>query len=214
MCQAGMVRAHSEYTYFDVIDNNERATQLITMPVLVGLEGENACALTTGKGLETSAEEPVKKKWAYHQKQVEPAKTGRVETAKEFVARVVPHFVLQGPRKQNEGGEEGLPSSELEKSIDNNNKNRKLTIKLPGKKKQNLPKNITTQPEVQIDPAELCLDEDLANRSQRLQEEYMELALLMLEELLSLGKDLIDLVAAVKGQYQEDKLFIDIIENP
>ncbi|KAG5730347.1 hypothetical protein E4T56_gene11740 [Termitomyces sp. T112] len=168
-------------------DNDERATQLITMPVLVGSEGEKACVLTTGKGLETSAEEPVKKKWAYHQKQVEPAETGRAETAKEFAARVAPHFVLQGPHEQNEGGEEGLPSSELEKSIDNNNKNRKLTIKLPGRKKQNLPKNVTTQPEVQINPAELCLDEDLVNRSQRLQEEYAELAPLTLEELLSLA---------------------------
>ncbi|KAJ3572854.1 hypothetical protein NP233_g2799 [Leucocoprinus birnbaumii] len=38
--QRGTVRARSEYTYHDVIDNDHMPAGLVTMPVIVGLEGE------------------------------------------------------------------------------------------------------------------------------------------------------------------------------
>lgn len=36
------VRARSEYTYHDIIDNNNLGTHLVTMPLLVGMEGKMA----------------------------------------------------------------------------------------------------------------------------------------------------------------------------
>lgn len=38
--QRGTVRARTEYTYHDVIDNDQMPSELVTMPVMVGMEGE------------------------------------------------------------------------------------------------------------------------------------------------------------------------------
>ena len=68
----GTVRARSEYTYHDVIDNDVLLTHGISMPVLTGLE---AAAVTLG------------------------AESGRPETSREFAARMRNFFVLKGPRE-------------------------------------------------------------------------------------------------------------------
>ena len=72
----GTVRARSEYTYHDVIDNDVLLTHGISMPVLTGLE---AAAVTLG------------------------AESGRPETSREFAARMRNFFVLKGPRERKEG---------------------------------------------------------------------------------------------------------------
>ena len=72
----GTVRARSEYTYHDVIDNDVLLTHRISMPILTGLE---AAAVTLG------------------------AESGRPETSREFAARMRNFFVLKGPRERKEG---------------------------------------------------------------------------------------------------------------
>ena len=78
------VRSRSEYTYFDVLDEDQPETS-IPMPILAGIEARVAV---------------VKRP----RKVVPPAETGRAETAKEFAARMKNHFVLRGPVERKEGG--------------------------------------------------------------------------------------------------------------
>lgn len=53
--EPGTVRARSEYTYHDIIDNDSIGTHLISMPVLVGMEGENAVLPASSEGSGTSS---------------------------------------------------------------------------------------------------------------------------------------------------------------
>jgi hypothetical protein len=68
----GTVHARSEYTYHDVIDNDVLLTHDISMPVHTDME---AASVTLG------------------------AKTGQLETGREFAARMKDFFVLKGPRE-------------------------------------------------------------------------------------------------------------------
>lgn len=84
----GTVRARSEYTYHDVLDDDTAMVLTSQMPILAGIE---AAAATRPRRA---------------RKIVEPAETGRAETLKEFATRMVGKFVLKGPRERTEG--EGL----------------------------------------------------------------------------------------------------------
>ncbi|KAG5330251.1 hypothetical protein C0989_009131 [Termitomyces sp. Mn162] len=214
--QAGTVRARSKYTYFDVVDNDSLVLQSVTMPVLVGLEGVSITDLqkdsqgVVAVGGTEAQGEIAKKKHTYHRKVAEPAEMGRPETSKEFASRVAPHFALCGPQEQNEGGEQGEQPTESSQTHDKDSINSKLTIRLPGRKKYTLPNDVTMGPRL----TEVNQDEDLMTILEQLREKYEDLTPLTLEELLSFSKDPIDLVASVKGRYNEDKLFKLILENP
>jgi len=78
------VRARSEYTYFDVLDEDQPETTIL-MPILAGIEARVAVQRRPCKV-------------------APPAETGRPETAKEFTARMKDHFVLRGPVERKEGG--------------------------------------------------------------------------------------------------------------
>ena len=68
----GMVRARSEYTYHDIIDNDVLLMHDISMPVRTNLE---ATSVTLG------------------------VESGRPETGCEFAAWMKDFFVLKGPRE-------------------------------------------------------------------------------------------------------------------
>lgn len=74
----GTVRARSEYTFHDVINDD-----VDVAPVLPILSGIEATAATQRK--------------LRPRKVVPPAETGRPETSREFAARVRDKFVLRGP---------------------------------------------------------------------------------------------------------------------
>jgi hypothetical protein len=80
----GTVRARSEYTYFDVVNED---MEVITddLPILAGIEAVVE---------------------SHHRKrrEIPPAETGRPETSREFASRVRDHFVLRGPDERKEGG--------------------------------------------------------------------------------------------------------------
>jgi hypothetical protein len=80
----GTVRARSEYTYFDVVDDDVPVL-MESLPILAGLE---AVVETTRRP----------------RKEIPPAETGRAETSKEFASRVKDHFILKGPGERKEGG--------------------------------------------------------------------------------------------------------------
>lgn len=82
---AGTVRAPSEYTYHDVVNEDPRINHSITMPVLAGVEA-----------VAVSSRPCVKKV-------VPPAESGRPETSKEFAARIKGSFILKGPQSRVEG---------------------------------------------------------------------------------------------------------------
>ncbi|KAJ3514053.1 hypothetical protein NLJ89_g2594 [Agrocybe chaxingu] len=83
----GTIRTQSEYTYFDVVNDDVRVEGNPSMPILAGIQARVAVQ-------RKPRAKPV------------PAETGRPETAAEFAARVKDHFVLRGPREQKEGGEQ------------------------------------------------------------------------------------------------------------
>jgi len=83
---APTVRARSEYTYHDII-NDDMDIQVGPAPDMPVLEVAAAVPRQTRK-----------------KKEVLPAETGRPETSKEFAARVKNLFVLKGPRERKEGG--------------------------------------------------------------------------------------------------------------
>ncbi|CAA7270581.1 unnamed protein product [Cyclocybe aegerita] len=90
----GTVRAQSEYTYFDVVNED---TPLDDEPIIPLLAGMEACV-------------------AVHRsprRKVPPAETGRPETAAEFAARTKDHFVLKGPREQKKGGNRSTETLKL-----------------------------------------------------------------------------------------------------
>ena len=85
----GTIRAESEYTYFDVVNDDADIGTLndVTIPILAGIDALVA----------------VQKKPRAPRKKPEPAESGRPETSKEFAARVKGNFALRGPRQRKEG---------------------------------------------------------------------------------------------------------------
>ena len=83
----GTVRARSEFTAFDVMDEDP-----------VEIQGE--MTLLAGMEAVVATHKPPRSK------KVLGAETGRPETSKEFAQRVKSRFVLRGPREQTEGGKE------------------------------------------------------------------------------------------------------------
>ncbi len=77
------IRAPSEYTYHDVVDEDP-PLERISMPDLAGIEARVAIQRKPRK-------KPI------------PAETGRPETSKEFAKRVKNRFVLKGPGERKEG---------------------------------------------------------------------------------------------------------------
>lgn len=82
--QPGTVRARSEYTYHDVVDDDGEVS-LEVMPILAGIEAAAAVPRRS-------------------RRVVPSADTGRPETSKEFAARMRDRFVLRGPAERKEGG--------------------------------------------------------------------------------------------------------------
>jgi hypothetical protein len=90
----GTVRARSEYTYFDVMDDDMEILS-DALPILAGIEAV----------IETKCRRRV---------EIPAAETGRPETAKEFAARLKDCFVLKGPGEQKKGG---IPTEETVETI-------------------------------------------------------------------------------------------------
>lgn len=207
--QPGTVRSRSEYTYFNVVNNNLLGQQLVTMLVLMGLEGRSIY-LTEQREIATG--DHAQGKRAYQRRGVELAETRQSETLREFALRMASHFVLKGLGKQNEGVKQAKPdNSTLDIIPDHQSKEqdrKRLIIRLPARKKLLLPNDGSTESD---DKAwqERYKDEALSEKSRRLE----DLIPLTLEELLKMGMDPIDLISACKGQYKEDKLFKEIIER-
>ena len=120
--EPGTVHARSEYTYHDIINNDVLSSHAISMPVLVGKEGE-AASLPKRRG----------------RSKLEPAESGRPETSCEFAARMRGHVVLKGPKTQ----------TQREASEDNTRETKnmgkdKLMIRIPAQK-PNVSKNKNTE---------------------------------------------------------------------
>lgn len=228
--EAGIVRARSEYTYHDVIDNDILSTHLISMPVLVGMEGEGKNLLTEHSGeleipigtadadadgsrisdpghqsdqaQETLPDSGVIPKRAYQQKAHLPAKTGRPETSKEFAARVSRNFVLNGPqqRKEGEGG----------------NTQKKLTIKIPPRKRNDTtPKDKSQIIDKGNSPdLEQVRDRQFSDQSKKLKELVKTLNPVSLIEMMAGGREPIDLLASIRNKYTKDTVLAPIVENP
>jgi hypothetical protein len=100
----GTVRARSEYTYHDVINED---LEILTdpLPILAGVE---------------AVVETIRRK----KRDTPPAETGRPETGREFAARMKDHFVLRGPGERKEGGLPNMPTNALpsESAIDTSNR--------------------------------------------------------------------------------------------
>lgn len=77
--QPGTVRARSEYTYHDVVDDDGDVAFTDVQPVLAGIEAVAAVPPRRSRRVVPGAE------------------TGRPETSKEFAKRVKGHFILKGP---------------------------------------------------------------------------------------------------------------------
>lgn len=208
--EPGTVRAHSEYTYHDVIDNDVLGTHLISMPVLVGLEGESAGVVPPDvvSALNAGSSRPKPRRG---HKVVALAETGRPETAKEFAARTRAHFVLKGPveRKEGESTQSTLPTQQ------------KLTICLPGRKPWSDNADLPCL-EVPLDGLvpekipnlEELLDQEISNILQSIEALSRQTGLQSLVELINGGREPIDLLKELKGRYSEDPLFKNVLEKP
>ena len=101
----GTIHALSEYTYFDVMNEDVEVDGVldVTVPVLAGLDASVA----------------VQRKPRATRKMPDPAETGRPKTSKKFAARMKDCFALRGPqqRKEGEGEKETTQTSETPKEI-------------------------------------------------------------------------------------------------
>ncbi len=107
----GTVRARSEYTYHDVVDDDAPVGDFsqTDMPILAGIEAVIAVP-------------------RHRRQAVAPAQSGRAETSREFAARQSSNFILRGPHERKEGGS-GHPDTET-----NDVNAPKLTIRIPARK--------------------------------------------------------------------------------
>jgi hypothetical protein len=87
------VRARSEYTYFDINDDEVGEVVVTAAPLLAGMQAAVAVTRPPRRGTA-----------------VEPAESGRPETAAEFASRMRDHFVLRGPERRKEGESSFAPS--------------------------------------------------------------------------------------------------------
>ena len=84
----GTIRAKSEYTYFDVVNEDGLDLEETSAPVLAGIEARVAVQRRPRKA-------------------VPGAETGRPETSKEFAVRMRDRFVLKPPAERKEGESTG-----------------------------------------------------------------------------------------------------------
>ncbi|KAJ2913330.1 hypothetical protein MD484_g7080, partial [Candolleomyces efflorescens] len=122
----GTVRAPSEYTYFDVQEDDSPSLTKLTAPVLTGLEA--LAAVVDSRRT---------------RRIVPPAESGRPENDKEWAARIAAtkSFALRGPQEQE--GETQRKSNEV--AVPEPPLPKKLTIRIPGKKKLT-PKAVVPEP--------------------------------------------------------------------
>ena len=138
--QPGTVHVRSEYAYHDIVNNDNLNDFLVSMPLLVGMKGENAI-LVAGMNLdpETSAElvlegmsSQPKARRNRHKTIVEQAETGHPETSHEFATRTASHFALHGPQEHEEGKS---PTETSMASQPDQQSTTKLTICLSARRK-------------------------------------------------------------------------------
>ncbi|RXW12777.1 hypothetical protein EST38_g13076 [Candolleomyces aberdarensis] len=112
----GTIRAPSEYTYFDIADNDTSDFTKSTAPLLTGFEALSAVVLSR------------RARW-----NVQPAETGRDETDGEWAAWIAAtkRFTLKGPREQ-----EGKIQESNKVTAPEPSQPQKITIKIPSKKKR------------------------------------------------------------------------------
>ena len=186
----GTVRAPTEYTEHDDFDPARLAVHEISMPVLVGTEGESAVPVFATR---VDTEAPVRRRG---RPPVAPAESGRAETGREFAARVAPFFTLNGPR----GGENAEASSSRVQLEDTTNERRgdgsreersdRLVIRLPARNRA---------------PSGSKEVENTA---------HIPEAVPILVNVVNEADYGFDLREIVSGKYQEDSFFKLILDNP
>jgi Integrase zinc binding domain/RNase H-like domain found in reverse transcriptase len=183
----GTVRAHSEYAYLDVVDNDTSALSTVSrelpIPMLVGIE---AWIMTL-----------------WH--------PPRPESSREFAKRMASRFVLRGPREQKEGGstthstdpEEVTTDAQLvmnneEVAIDAERPamNNKLSIALLGRDDGILDFD---------SPSKIDGSSDLIEDSQQV---------LTLFDLTTQSTEGTDIVNEIRHNYDGNSLFKPILKNP
>ena len=112
----GTVCAATEYTYFDVVDNDGLDLVETNLPVLAGVETRVAIQRRPRKS-------------------TPGVETGRPETSREFAARMKDHFVVKGPRQRKEGRN---GNGNVNKTTPKPAPTEKLTIRLPPLAKNNV----------------------------------------------------------------------------
>ena len=134
----GTVRARSEYTYHDIINNDVLLKHDISMPLCTSIE---AAAVTLG------------------------AETGRPEMGREFAARMKNLFVLKGPREQTEGeGRDKKLTIKIPARKPDEHEDKKLKVKIPaqkGKEKSKREKCIGNGAEDGAEEPEIMLEQEI-----------------------------------------------------
>jgi hypothetical protein len=191
--EPGTVRARSEYTYHNIINNDVLSVHAISMPVLVGKEGE-ATLLPKRRG----------------RAKPEPAETGRPETSREFAARMKVYVVLKGPKERTE------------RESTNDKGNTKLTIRIPARKlpvSKNNNAEASASGSGQIDSdATDDIPRDTPNKALGAEppDDAVDASLPRetLVEHMQNSVNSVDLPKELTGKYNNDSVFRRVLENP
>jgi len=139
-------------------------------------------------------------------KAVPPTETGRPEMAAEFAAHATCSFMLRGPGQYEEGKNGMSQPKEW------------LTIKLPAQKKpsdsETPPVNQSNLSDQQLPDLEGIHERKFSEHSQALNQFVEPLSPILLDELLSGGREPIDLLDSIRHKYYSDLVFSKILENP
>ncbi|KAJ8507317.1 hypothetical protein ONZ45_g10305 [Pleurotus djamor] len=195
-----VVRAASEYTYYDVVEGKSDDHVLVSAsisPVLVGLEAMMA-SKPRRKAVKASEE----------------AKD-RVETSAEFAARMRgKRFVLHGPGERKEGGSIEKASSSTSKATKGtkggSNGEEKIMIRIPARKVRALdqaPDDRVNTDTDHTDPGTTDPEED------NLEPPTVPLPPSLLDAASALNNG-IDYHKELKSRYSEDPTFRDIVAKP
>ena len=208
----GTVRARGEYTYNNVVNNDLLSHHNISMPVLVGREG--ACASLHGVAVQIgegpSSDTPCEgagetvgsapgRPPRGGRKKLLPAETGCPKTSQEFAARMLKNFVLNGP-EDPQGRKEGESSTDTT----NSHKTEKLFIWIP-----------TCHNQQAVSEEKIC-NEQIIQRARELSNltSPTNAEPVVFTEMLSKGREPIDLLASMRGRYFEDPVFQKVMEQP
>ena len=215
--EPGTVRARGEYTYHDIINNDSLGAHLISMPVLVGLEGlsENLSAeanksdneigdgnITNGKSDQMVSSELDRVPDQIPEAQI--ATESGVKPKRVYRRKVIPPAETGRPETSKEFAactSRHFVLKGPQQRKEGEKGEQKLTIQIPAQKQND-------------NGLEQAREKEISEHSSKLQKLIEIQSPVSLTEMMAGGREPIDLLKCIRDKYSEDPMLAPIVESP